>query len=168
MRAWVPRALGPGGYVDPLSLSTNNNLQLFQTGDFRLELNLEYRFPIASFFRGAIFADIGNIWTFEEDLERPGSQFLLSKRSNTDGSFVTQPFYRQLAMGVGSGLRTDLSYFIFRLDVSLPVRYNYPQDGFGEPLDRDGTEIPESAYWRSFDQFRLRDLTFQLGLGYPF
>ncbi len=168
MRAWAPRALGPGGYVDTLSLSTTNNLQLFQTGDFRMELNLEYRFPIASFFRGALFADIGNIWTFDEDLERPGSQFLLSKRPNADGSFVAQPFYRQLAMGVGTGLRTDLSYFIFRLDVSLPVRYNYPQDGYGTPLVRDGNEIPEAAYWRKFDRLRLRDLTFQLGLGYPF
>ncbi|WP_020571692.1 translocation and assembly module lipoprotein TamL [Neolewinella persica] len=168
MRAWAPRGLGPGGFVDTLSLSTNNNLQLFQTGDFRLELNLEYRFNIASFFRGAFFADIGNIWTFEEDPERPGSQFLLSKRANEAGTFVNQAFYRQLAMSAGTGLRTDLSYFLFRLDVSLPLRYNYPQDGFGEPLDRDGTSFGESTYWRSFSSFRFRDLTFQLGLGYPF
>jgi outer membrane protein assembly factor BamA len=168
MRAWAPRGLGPGGFVDTLSLSTNNNLQLFQTGDLRLELNLEYRFNIASFFRGALFADIGNIWTFDEDLERPGSQFLLRKQANDDGTFVNQAFYRQLAMSAGTGLRTDLSYFLFRLDVSLPLRYNYPQDGFGEPLIRDGSQIRESDYWRSFGRFRLRDLTFQLGLGYPF
>lgn len=168
MRAWAPRGLGPGGFVDTLSLSTNNNLQLFQTGDLRLELNLEYRFNIASFFRGALFADIGNIWTFDEDPERPGSQFLLRKRANDTGTFVNQAFYRQLAMSAGTGLRTDLSYFLFRLDVSLPLRYNYPQDGFGEPLDRDGSQIRESDYWRSFGRFRLRDLTFQLGLGYPF
>lgn len=168
MRAWAPRGLGPGGYVDTLSLSTNNNLQLFQTGDFRLEFNLEYRFPIASFFRGALFTDIGNIWTFEEDTERPGSQFLFSKKANEAGTFVNQAFYKQLAASVGTGLRTDLSYFLFRLDVSLPVRYNYPQDGFGQPLERDGSPVPESAYWRSFSRFRLQDLTFQLGLGYPF
>jgi outer membrane protein insertion porin family len=168
MRAWAPRGLGPGGFVDTLSLSTNNNLLLFQTGDFRLELNLEYRFNIASFFRGALFADIGNIWTFGEDPERPGSQFLLSKRANEAGTFVNQAFYRQLAVSAGTGLRTDLSYFLFRLDVSLPLRYNYPQDGFGEPLDRDGTQFGESTYWRSFSKLRLRDLTVQLGLGYPF
>lgn len=168
MRAWQPRALGPGGYVDTLSLNNSNNLRLFQTGDFRMELNLEYRFPIAGFFKGALFADIGNVWTLDSLADRPGSQFLLRKRVASDGSFIHQPFYRQLAIGAGSGLRVDLSYFIFRLDVAIPLRYNYPQDGTGEPLDRVGIEFPESAYWRNFDGFGLRDVTFQLGLGYPF
>ncbi len=168
MRAWQPRALGPGGYVDTLSLNTDNNLRLFQTGDFRMELNLEYRFPIAGFFKGALFADIGNIWTLDSLADRPGSQFLLSKRASPDGSFVHQPFYRQLAVGGGAGLRVDLSYFLFRLDVAMPFRYNYPQEGDGTPLVRDGSSFPESAYWRNFDGFGFRDLTFQLGLGYPF
>lgn len=170
MRAWAPRGLGPGGYVDPLSLNTDNNLRLFQTGDFRMELNLEYRFPITTLFKGAFFADIGNIWTFEEDAdqERPGSQFLLGQKLRNNNTFLHQPFYRQLAIGMGTGLRVDLSYFVFRLDASIPMRYNYPQDGFGNPLDRDNTKPPEGDYWRSFQRFRLRDITFQLGLGYPF
>ena len=168
MRAWQPRALGPGGYVDPLSLDTDNNLRLFQTGDLRMELNLEYRFPIAGFFKGALFADIGNIWTIDSLTDRPGSQFLFSKRVAPDGSFVHQPFYRQLAVGSGAGLRVDLSYFIFRLDVALPLRYNYPQEGDGTPITRDGSEFSERAYWRNFDSFGFSDLTFQLGLGYPF
>lgn len=168
MRAWQPRALGPGGYVDTLSLTSNNNLRLFQTGDFRAELNLEYRFPIASFFRGALFADIGNVWTLDSIPDRPGSQFIFRKRPTPDGSFVHQPFYRQLAVGMGTGIRIDLSYFIFRLDVSLPMRYNYPQQGRGEPLTRDGSPIRERDYWRRFNSFGFSDLTFQLGLGYPF
>lgn len=170
MRAWAPRGLGPGGYVDSLSLNTDNNLRLFQTGDFRLELNLEYRFPIASFFKGAFFADIGNVWTLnpDENDERPGSQFLFKARPNADNSFVHQPFYRQLAVGMGTGLRVDLSYFIFRLDASLPMRYNYPHNGQGIELTRDGSDIPESAYWRKFNTFGLSDITWQLGLGYPF
>jgi outer membrane protein assembly factor BamA len=168
MRAWQPRALGPGGYVDTLSLDNSNNLRLFQTGDLRMELNLEYRFPIAGFFKGALFADIGNIWTLDSLADRPGSQFLFAKRTAPDGSFVHQPFYRQLAVGAGAGLRVDLSYFIFRLDVAMPVRYNYPRDSDGEPLTRDGSSFSESAYWRDFKGFGLNDLTFQLGLGYPF
>ncbi|MEL7161321.1 MAG: BamA/TamA family outer membrane protein, partial [Bacteroidota bacterium] len=169
MRAWAPRGLGPGGYVDPLSLSTDNNLRLFQTGDLRLELNLEYRFPLTSLFKLALFADIGNIWALSPDEQRPGADFRWRPKARSDG-FVHQPFYRQLAVGMGTGLRVDLSYFIFRLDASLPMRYNYPQDGFGEPVplaDRLGS-FPERDYWRSFGRFRLRDLTFQLGLGYPF
>ncbi|MFT4749930.1 MAG: outer membrane protein insertion porin family [Neolewinella sp.] len=168
MRAWQPRALGPGGYVDTLSLNSDNNLRLFQTGDLRMELNLEYRFPIAGFFRGALFADIGNIWTLDSLADRPGSQFLLAKRAAPDGSFVHQPFYRQLAVGAGAGLRIDLSYFLFRLDVAIPLRYNYPRDSNGEPLTRDGSDFLESAYWQDFKGFGLRDLAFQLGLGYPF
>lgn len=170
MRGWAPRGLGPGGYVDPLSLNTDNNLRLFQTGDLRLELNLEYRFPIASFFKGAFFTDIGNVWTFEDDDngERPGSQFLFTGRESSNGQFFHQPFYRQLAVSAGTGVRVDLSYFIFRLDASLPLRYNYPNDGLGGILTRDNEPVPESDYWRDFGTFRFRDITWQLGLGYPF
>lgn len=177
MRAWAPRGLGPGGYVDELSLNTDNNLRLFQTGDLRMELNLEYRFPIASFFKGAFFADIGNVWTFEDDDdgERPGSQWLFKARDNVDGTYRHEAFYRQLAVGMGTGLRVDLSYFVFRLDASLPMRYNYPNDGLGEIRDAEGNliwngvlNIPESAYWRDLGTFRFKDITWQLGLGYPF
>ena len=168
MRAWAPRGLGPGGYVDELSLNTDNNLRLFQTGDLRLEFNLEYRFPLFSFFRGALFTDIGNVWTFNEDLERPGSQFRLTKKPVQETNIIAQPFYRQLAVGVGTGLRVDLSYFIFRLDASIPVRYNYPQLGQGQILERFQENFSERDYWRRFNSFGLRDVTFQLGLGYPF
>ena len=170
MRAWQPRALGPGGFVDELSLDNEDNLRLFQTGDLRLELNAEYRFPLLSYFnlQGAAFVDVGNVWTFDDLADRPGAQFLLRRRVEADGSFVHQPFYRQLAIGAGTGLRLDLSYFIFRLDVATPLRYNYPQEGDGTPIDRDGSPLPESLYWTKFSGFGFRSLTFQLGLGYPF
>ncbi|MCP9234593.1 BamA/TamA family outer membrane protein [Lewinella sp. JB7] len=177
MRAWAPRGLGPGGYVDTLSIddssgSFNNNLRLYQTGDLQLELNFEYRFNLFSFVRGAVFTDIGNVWTVREDPDRPGSQFLLKGRiRQEEGStpFYHQPFYRQLAVAGGTGIRIDLSYFVFRLDAAIPLRYNYPQLGDGEPIrPREPINYPESAYWRSFDKFGLGDITFQLGLGYPF
>jgi hypothetical protein len=66
------------------------------------------------------------------------------------------------------GFRIDLSYFVFRLDLALPLRYNYPQDGQGRPLPRTGDPHPEGDYWRSFRRFRLGDVTPQLALGYPF
>ncbi|WP_168797571.1 translocation and assembly module lipoprotein TamL [Neolewinella litorea] len=177
MRAWAPRGLGPGGYVDPLSIDPadgtfNNNLRLYQTGDLQLELNLEYRFNLFSFVRGAVFTDIGNVWTVEEDPDRPGSQFLFQgriRREEGSDPFYHQPFYRQLAVAGGAGIRIDLSYFIFRLDLALPLRYNYPQMGDGEPISpREPISYPETAYWRDFGSFRFSDITFQLGLGYPF
>ena len=173
MRAWAPQGLGPGGYVDLLSLDSdggiNNNLRLYQTGDLQLEFNAEYRFNLFSFFRGALFTDIGNVWRIEEDPDRPGSQFLLRGRlREQEGTqaFFHQPFYRQLAVNGGFGLRVDLSYFVFRLDLALPLRYNYPRTSEGEPAVRDETNYPESAYW--LQRLELSELRPQIGLGYPF
>ena len=177
MRAWAPRGLGPGGYVDSLSIDLssgtfNNNLRLYQTGDLQIELNLEYRFNLFSFVRGALFTDIGNVWTVEEDTDRPGSQFLFKgrlRREEGQEPFYHQPFYRQLAVAGGTGIRIDLSYFVFRLDAAIPLRYNYPQQGNGDPVSpREPISYPERAYWRSFRGFGFGDITFQLGLGYPF
>jgi outer membrane protein assembly factor BamA len=177
MRAWVPYALGPGGFVDTLSLTATNQfnqLNLYQTGDLQLEFNLEYRFNLFSYLQGAVFTDVGNVWRVQEDPDRPGSQFRLRglRRTSEDGSaFYHQPFYKQLAVGGGFGLRLDLSYFVFRLDLSLPLRYNYPQTAEtrnGEPLPRNGTPYPEGDYWYDFRRFRLGDITPQLALGYPF
>ena len=173
MRAWAPQGLGPGGYVDSLSLDDsggiNNNLRLYQTGDLQLELNLEYRFNMFSFVRGALFTDIGNVWRVREDPDRPGSQFLLKGRlREQEGgqAFFHQPFYRQLAVDGGFGIRIDLSYFVFRLDLALPLRYNYPRTDEGIPAPRDATNYPESAYW--LRTFELSEVRPQIGLGYPF
>ncbi|MEL6668268.1 MAG: hypothetical protein AAFP08_04825, partial [Bacteroidota bacterium] len=71
----------------------------------------------------------------------------------------------------------DLSYFIFRLDMAVPLRYSFPslsgnRDSFqgtaDDPRTIEGLALRESYYWNPFDQLRLRDITFQLGLGYPF
>ncbi|PHI19885.1 hypothetical protein CEQ90_10865 [Lewinellaceae bacterium SD302] len=165
MRAWDLRGLGPGGFVDSLSLLRRGdraNRLLYQTGDLQLEFNLEYRYKLFWQLRGAFFVDIGNVWTVQrEESGRCGSQFRFGKTSYTcDGvEFHHQPFYRQLAIGGGTGIRIDLSYFIFRLDAAIPLRYNYPSE---RP---EGGSIPEKLYWNDFNDFRIN---WQLGLGYPF
>ena len=162
MRAWAPRGLGPGGYLDEASLDPNNNFRLYQSGDLKIELNLEYRFKIFWRLKGALFVDAGNIWTFRRDLDRPGSQFLWQeKRYPIEGEeFIHYPFYRQIAIGSGLGFRLDLSYFIFRFDVGVKLRNNYPRFR--------GPNVPESAWWNNFEGFQLRDLGLNLGLGLPF
>ncbi len=164
MRSWAPRGLGPGGLLDSTSLTTINAQRRFQTGDILLEGNLEYRFPLIGPLKGALFVDAGNVWTRRRDSTRCGSQFLLSKRTEICGgdNFVHQPFYRQIAVGGGFGLRFDLSYFIFRLDMGLQLRRPFPSE-----RAPDGS-VKEADYWNRFDSFRLRDIAFQLGLGYPF
>src|SRR5690606_31164349 len=85
IRAWAPRGLGPGGYQDPNALDRDNNFRLYQAGDLKLEMNLEYRFEILWQMKGALFLDAGNIWTIREDINRCGSQFLFNGTERTDG-----------------------------------------------------------------------------------
>lgn len=174
IRAWVQRGLGPGGYLDTLAQDPNNRFRLnpgnrfllYQTGDLKLEFNLEYRFDIFWMLKGALFLDAGNIWTLKRDPDRAGSQFLLRKRiltdSGPDGTYrVNDPFYKQIAVGTGAGLRIDFSYFIIRLDMGMKLRYPFPRNLWNGPAT-------EAQYWENFKGWGFRDLTFNLGFGYPF
>lgn len=133
IRAWTARSLGPGSLPDSLNFFD-------QFGDIKLELNLEYRFDIYRWFKGALFADAGNVWLIKEDESRPG------------GLFEFKDFYKELALGVGLGVRLDFSFFIIRFDIALPIHDP------GRPLnDRWAVKY---AQWK--------DLNFNLGIGYPF
>jgi outer membrane protein assembly factor BamA len=95
IRAWQVRSLGPGTYRMPENAYPN------QSSDIKLEANIEYRFKLIGFLEGALFADAGNIWAINEKDNRPGAQFHLNE------------FYKQLALGAGTGFRFDFTYFIF-------------------------------------------------------
>jgi len=103
IRAWQVRSLGPGAY-EPDSVSYPN-----QSSEMKLEANLEYRFKLTNFLEGALFLDAGNIWAINEKDNRPGALFSL------------KTFYKQIALGTGAGLRVDLNYFIFRLDLGMKL-----------------------------------------------
>lgn len=164
MRAWNTRGLGPGGYVDTLSFDPKAAFRLFQTGDLKLELNAEYRFPIFSIFNGALFIDAGNIWTVEPDATRPGSQFILRTETRQDSEgkdYVHYPFYKQMAVAGGLGLRIDASYVVLRFDFGVKLRFN-------APTDPEVINPPESLWWNDFREFDRQDYGFGLGLGVPF
>lgn len=170
IRAWAVRGLGPGGYADPLTIDPDpsNRLLFYQTGDFKLEFSLEYRFNIFWRLNGAFFLDGGNVWTLQEDPTRAGSQFLFSAKSidnNTLPYAVNDAFYKQIALGSGFGIRFDMSYFIFRLDMGLRMRSPFPlTENF-----TDGSRVTENDYWYNWDNYRFRELiNFNIGLGYPF
>lgn len=61
IRAWRIRSLGPGS-----SESSGSNGFYNQTGDLKLEGNLEYRFHIIGVLKGAFFTDAGNIWMLKK------------------------------------------------------------------------------------------------------
>ena len=172
VRAWSPRGLGPGAYEDPLSTDRENNTRLYQTGDIKIEANLEYRFKIFWLMNGALFLDAGNVWTIEEDDNRTGSQFRISSKvlniEDSEGNmttFVHEPFYKQIAVGGGFGLRFDFSYFILRLDLATKLRHSYPF------MPASTSNPAETDYW--FRDFRdgsygFSKIAFNLGFGYPF
>lgn len=125
IRAFTIRSIGPGRYVAP---STNYSY-LDQTGDVKLEANLEFRFNIFGSLYGATFLDAGNIWLLKKDGSRPDAEFRLSK------------FLGQLATGTGLGLRYDMDFLVVRLDlgVALHVPYDTGRSGYYNiPNFRDG------------------------------
>jgi outer membrane protein insertion porin family len=108
VRGFPAYSLGPGAYLPPDS--TRNIFYLQQGGEIKLEGNAEYRFPIISYLKGAIFVDAGNTWLNRANADAPGGQI----QANT--------FYKEIALSTGAGLRVDLNFFVIRLDVGIPIR----------------------------------------------
>ena len=119
VRAFRIRSLGPGTY----NPETGDAGSFFdQSGDIRLEANLEYRFPIYSFLKGAVFADAGNVWLLKENEVLPGGKF-------------TSSFMEELGIGVGAGLRIDIQSFVLRFDLAAPLQKPYLPKGKRFELD---------------------------------
>ena len=104
IRAWQVRSLGPGSYAPPETKYIN------QTGDIKLEANVEYRFKLFWILEGAFFVDAGNIWAIKDDKDRPGAQFRIND------------FYKDIAVGTGFGMRFDLKFVLLRTDLGLKLR----------------------------------------------
>ncbi|MFC2384063.1 MAG: BamA/TamA family outer membrane protein, partial [Hoylesella saccharolytica] len=103
VRGWRVRELGPGSFK-----GTDGRIDFInQTGDMKLDLNLEYRTFLGWKLHGAAFIDAGNIWTLRSYAEQPGGQFKFDK------------FYQQIAVAYGLGLRLNFDYFILRFDVGM-------------------------------------------------
>ena len=103
VRGWSVRELGPGkfkghdGRIDFIN----------QTGDMKLDLNVEYRTHLFWKLDGALFVDAGNIWTLRAYDDQPGGQFTL------------KDFPSQLAASYGLGFRFNFDYFIVRFDLGM-------------------------------------------------
>ncbi len=106
VRAFRIRGLGPGTYNEKDSANTGNFFD--KTGNIRLEANIEYRFPIWSYFKGAVFADAGNIWNSKENPTFGG-------KDKFTGNFINE-----LGMGAGIGVRVDIQSFVIRFDLAAP------------------------------------------------
>jgi len=137
IRAFTVRSIGPGSYRDPSDKSSD---YFDQTGTFKFEANLEYRFPIWSVLRGALFLDTGNVWLLKNDPQRPG------------GTLKGRTFFKDLALGTGIGLRVDIGMIVIRGDLGIGIHAPY--------------DTGKRGYYNmtSFGN----SLAFHLAIGYPF
>lgn len=141
IRAWQVRSLGPGSTTRVDSISFPN-----ETADIKLEANAEYRFKLFWILEGALFLEAGNIWTYRNDESRPGAQFKFNK------------FYRDIAVGTGTGFRFDFTFVIGRIDFGMKLR------------DPGDPSLANGSKWIIMRRpYSLKnDFTWVLGIGYPF
>ncbi|HIW65568.1 MAG TPA: BamA/TamA family outer membrane protein [Candidatus Alistipes intestinipullorum] len=138
IRAFTVRSIGPGSYRPP---TDDRNGYLDQTGDFKLEANVELRFGIMGRLNGAVFLDAGNIWLLKNDPLRPGA------------ALNGKTFFNDIALGTGFGLRYDISYLVLRADLGIGIHTPYPN--------------PDKKGYYNIQSFK-DGLGFHLAIGYPF
>ncbi len=138
VRGWSVRGLGPGKFK-----GTDGRIDFInQTGDMKLDLNIEYRTVLFWKFNGAAFIDAGNIWTMREYAEQPGGEFRINK------------FYQQLAAAYGLGLRLNFDYFVIRFDAGMKAI--------------DPAYSTQQEHYAFLHHKFSRDFTFHFAVGLPF
>lgn len=145
VRAFPVRTVGPGSL--PVIANSRYSKQMFNllcNGEYKLDLNLEYRARLFGHLNGAVFLDAGNVWLSHEDD--------IFKEEDFDVKFKFKNLFRQLATGTGVGLRYDLDFLVVRIDWGIGLHLPY--------------DTGKSGY---FNISRFRDMnTIHLAVGYPF
>jgi outer membrane protein assembly factor BamA len=135
LRGWSARTVGPGSSPIDTTFSIPN-----QTGDFRLEANVEYRFPLFWLLRGAVFFDAGNVWNLKS-----------MKKTSLDTGVEPNNILSTVAFNTGVGLRVDIQFVVIRFDLGIKL-YE-----------------PSTLKWRGPNEWFAKDgFAFQFGIGYPF
>ena len=139
LRGWAVRGIGPGKYR-----GTDGRIDFInQTGDMKLDMNVEYRTHLFWKLDGALFADAGNIWTLREYKDQPG------------GKLTLKDFPNQLAASYGLGFRFNFDYFIVRFDLGMKA-VNPAYDGEGD------------EHFPIIHPRLSRDFAFHFAVGLPF
>lgn len=138
VRGWSVRGLGPGNFK-----GTNGAIDFInQTGDIKLDLNIELRSFLFWKVYGAAFIDAGNIWTIRAYEEQPGGQFRF------------KDFYKQIAVAYGLGIRFNFDFFILRFDMGMKAI---------NPAYNSNNE-----HYAIFHPDFSRDFAFHFAVGLPF
>jgi outer membrane protein assembly factor BamA len=144
MRAWSVRKLGPGSAVR----SFDRTIAPDRFGDVRLEANAEYRFLLTNYkgisLNSALFTDVGNVW------------FLRKNPDFEDGEFPNSfsKLWKDLAIGLGTGLRIDFGFLKVRIDYAYKVKNPTPE-----------TLVAQNKWFYGLGIFSGQ---VQLGIDYPF
>lgn len=136
VRGWDVRTLGPGAFPGTNSVSDF----IFQCGDIRLNMSVEYRAKLFWVLEGAAFIDAGNIWTIRNYDSQPY------------GEFKFNSFYKQLAASYGVGIRLDFNYFLIRLDLGMKAH----------------NPAVNAEHWPLLHPRWGRDRSLHFSIGYPF
>ena len=94
MRGWQTRSLGPGASALDKTFSIPS-----QTGDMKLEADVEYRFPMFWMLEGALFAEAGNVWDTHSGVDLTA-----------------------IAADYGLGIRLNANVILIRLDMGVRLR----------------------------------------------
>lgn len=137
LRGWQARTVGPGTSQMDKSFIIPN-----QTGDMKLEANIEYRFNIFWKVAGAVFVDAGNVWT------------LRHKDTPVDDPavFRWKDFGNSIAADWGAGVRLDFGFLLLRFDLGMKIHDPAREQKWVNP-----------GKWLNRDNFALH-----FGVGYPF
>lgn len=149
IRGWGIRQIGPGA-----SKITDGSSDIFsQTGEIKLEGNLEYRFSLGPLLKMALFTDFGNIWD-HKSTAAINEEDLRSFKNN----------YMEIAVAAGLGLRFDFTYFVFRTDFGVPLRD--PSLQLGDNINSKW--FYSDAYKNELGNLSLNPVQINIGIGYPF
>ena len=137
LRGWQARSVGPGlAPLDRTFIIAN------QTGDMKLEANVEYRFKMFWKVDGAVFVDAGNVWTLRDT---GGENSAASK-------LMMKTFAQSIAANWGLGIRLDLNFLLLRVDMGMRLHDPAREHKWLRP-----------AQWLQRDGFAVH-----FGVGYPF
>jgi outer membrane protein assembly factor BamA len=133
LRGWQARAIGPGrsGLNPAFSIPS-------QTGDWKFEANVEYRFGIVWKLEGALFADAGNVWSLYKDASD-------EERFSWDS----------IAADWGVGIRLNMDFLVVRVD-------------FGMQVHDPATLNVSRGWVGPKDWFKKGNCAVHFGVGYPF
>ncbi len=143
LRAFQINSVGPGTY----NQNADSIIFMQLGGNIKLELNVESRFTIYRFLKGALFVDMGNIWMQQSSPASIGEPFL------------TKAFISELAIGAGVGIRFDVSFFLLRFDLAMPLKKPW--------LDKGKRWVLDEINFGS-SEWRTNNLILNVAIGYPF